>query len=224
MARNGVESEILNQLREDADDARRLFSNPGQALQERTAVAGLLRVLGVSFEEREIVKRGPEPIDAWFREARFQVTEVLDPERRRNGEWRKIAERRHETRSLNDLVEPGVISSSPASPDEVLGLVHEACLKKHAKCGVSCGGVDALVYVNLERRHLYPTGPWPDTTELEDMDWRSVSVIMEPYAAVLLARNDAPSFLRVVAGRTLHWPGLNSCFPVFACRPASGCS
>jgi len=215
------ERELLDRLRTDADDGRRLFSNPGQGLQERTAVAGLLRVLGVPFEEREIIKRGPEPIDVWFQEARFQVTEVLDSGRRRNAEWREIAERRRKTRSLVDLVTPGVISSTSASPDEVLGLVHDACRRKHAKYGSNCGSVDALVYVNLKGRHLYPTAPWPDTARLEAMGWRSVSVIMEPYAAVLLACDDAPPFLRAVADETQQWPELDSCFPVFARRRTS---
>jgi Putative endonuclease, protein of unknown function (DUF1780) len=77
------EREILEKLRRDAEEAEALFSNAGQHLQERTVLAGLLRALGVDFQEQEIVKCGPEPIDVWFRDARFQVTEILDPGRPR---------------------------------------------------------------------------------------------------------------------------------------------
>ncbi|PRD43136.1 hypothetical protein C5748_13095 [Phyllobacterium phragmitis] len=78
------EKEYLKRLSRDAEEAVELFSNEGQELQERTAVAGLLRVLGLDYREEEITKRGPEPIDAWFRDARFQVTEILDKDRPRN--------------------------------------------------------------------------------------------------------------------------------------------
>ena len=52
------EREVLEKLRRDAEEAKALFSNAGQELQERTAVAGLLRVLGVDFREDEIVNCG----------------------------------------------------------------------------------------------------------------------------------------------------------------------
>jgi hypothetical protein len=78
-----------------------------------------------------------------------------------------------------------------------------------------------LVYVNLKKRHLYPTEPWPINADLATMGWRSVSVIMEPYARVLFARSDAPGFLRDAVGETYHWQYLESCFPVLACRPTS---
>lgn len=216
------EHEILHKLREDGEEARRLFSNAGQALQERTAVAGLLRVLRVPFEDDEVVNEGPEPIDVHYREARFQVTEVLDPGRPRNAEVRQIAERRKAAGSLQDLVEPGVVSSRPAPPDEVFSFVRDACRKKHSKYERTCQGVDVLVYVNLEERHLYPTAPWPSHADLAAMGWRSVSVIMEPYARVVFARPDAPSFLRDAVDHTYHWQHLESCFPVLACRPISG--
>jgi hypothetical protein len=218
------EREILNKLRDEAEEACQLFSNAGQPLQERTVVAGLLRVLGVSFDESELVKQGPEPIDVHFRDARFQVTELLDSGRPRNAEVRQIAERRKAAGSLQDLIEPGVISSRPAPPDEVFDFVRDACRKKHSKYGHSCQDVDLLVYVNLKERHLYPIEPWPNNADLGAMGWRSVSFIMEPYARVLLARADAPSFLRVAADQTYHWQHLESCFPVLACRPTSGCS
>jgi hypothetical protein len=111
-----TEQEYLKALRDEAAEAGALFSNGGQAQQERTAVAGFLRVLGVEFQEDEIIKRGPEPVDVWFRDARFQVTEILDEGRPRNREIRARARRFKEAESFRELIEPGIISSQPMAP------------------------------------------------------------------------------------------------------------
>jgi hypothetical protein len=94
------ENRILSHLRTDAARSAFLFSNAGQELQERTAVAGLLRTLRIDFKKNEIIKRGPEPVDVWFRDARFQVTEVLDQCRRRNQEIGQRSARIRKARRL----------------------------------------------------------------------------------------------------------------------------
>ena len=57
--------------------------------KERRIVAGFLNVLKIQYEDCEIQKKGPEPIDIWFRCARFQVMESLDEKRRRDAKIRK---------------------------------------------------------------------------------------------------------------------------------------
>jgi hypothetical protein len=108
-----TEQDSLDTLRDEAAEAEELFSNAGQGLQERTAVAGFLRVLGIEFRENEIIKRGPEPIDVWFRDARFQVTELIDQRRPRNLEIAQRANRIRKAKSLKELSEPEIISSRP---------------------------------------------------------------------------------------------------------------
>lgn len=161
--------DILNALRDEAEEACRLFSNAGQPLQERIIVVGFLRALGQPFEKGELIKLGPEPVDVHFQDARFQVTQALEKGRRPNAEVQEAAGRRHEARSLGDLAEEEVISSRPDTPQEVYALVRDAAAKKHRKYGQSCTRVDLLVHVELRRRHLYPTEPWPRPIELEAM-------------------------------------------------------
>jgi hypothetical protein len=208
------EREILEKLRGSAEETVALFSNTGQGLQERIVVAGLLRVFGIEFSEDEIVKRGPEPIDVWFREARFQVTEILDRGRPRNLEIRQRSMRARHAESLRELVEPGVISSRPIAPDELLALVLKRCREKAQRYAGDCSDIDLLIYVNLQRRHLYPSGPFPEATAaLGSFGWRSVSLIMEPFAVVLRAADNAPAFLIGRGAEAVFWQGLDSVFP-----------
>lgn len=204
----------MEKLRRDAEEAKALFSNAGQELQERTAVAGLLRVLGVDFREDEIVKCGLEPIDVSFRDARFQVTEILDRGRPRNLEIKQRSVRVKGAGCLQDLVDQGVISSHPMAPDELVALVSERCREKARRYAGECSDIDLLIYVNLRRRHLYPSGPFPEAAALASIGWRSVSVIMEPFALVLWAAESAPAFLVDHRGQAVFWTGLDSVFPM----------
>jgi hypothetical protein len=182
-------------------------------LQERTAVAGLLRVLGVDFQEQEIIKCGPEPIDVSFRDARFQVTEILDQGRPRNLEIKRKSARFKSAERLQDLVEQGVISSRAIAPDELVALVSARSKEKARRYAGGCSAIDLLIYLNLQQQHLYPQGPFPEAAALGSIGWRSVSVIMEPCAVVLWAADNAPAFLVKHSGQAIQWKGLDSVFP-----------
>lgn len=214
-----LEQNVLDKLLGEAEEAQKLFSNRGQEAQERTVVAGLLRVLGVEFREEEIIKRGPEPIDVWFREARFQVTEILDEGRKRNRELKQRTERIKRATSLQDLVEPGIISSSQITPEELCTLALNRCQEKAQRYGSASSTIDLLIYVNLHGHHLYPQGPLPDTSALASIGWRSVSVIMEKFAAILFTSRDAPEFLCERSGQVICWPSLESVFPKLIINP-----
>lgn len=53
---------FLAKLREHADRARRLFSNPQKLQRERMVVRAFLRSIGEAFDDAEIVASGDEPI------------------------------------------------------------------------------------------------------------------------------------------------------------------
>lgn len=205
---------ILKTLREEAQDASSLFSNIGQELQERTVVAGLLRILGIDFRENEIIKHGSEPIDVRFRGARFQVTEILDEGRPRNLEIKQRAERVSRAKGLKDLLEPGTISSRVIASDELVAIVSARTQEKARKYGGKCRDVDLLIYVNLQGRHS-PSGPFQAYAEEVFVGWRSVSVVMERFAIILWAAADAPPFLVQHKGRAVMWEKLDSVFPRF---------
>jgi hypothetical protein len=99
------------------------------------------------------------------------------------------------------------------SPDELAALVLARCTEKARRYAGKCNHIDLLVYVNLQQRHLYPPGPFPEAATSGSIGWRSVSIIMEPYAVVLWAADNAPAFLAEHKGRAVLWSGPDSVFP-----------
>jgi len=206
------EKDLLKAMSAEWAETEKLFSRAGKPLQERTAVHGLLRVLGIVHTAEEIIKQGPEPIDVWFQDARFQITEIMYPQRARDKEIRESAQRATKAQSLRDLWEPGTITSTPMEPQAVVNLVVERASEKARHYSGQCMNIDLLVYLNLRRYHLYPIRPFPPVPELEALCWRSVSLIMERFAIVLSAADSAPKFLRDRVGEGVEWPRLDSVF------------
>ena len=204
--------EMLDAMRGGWDEAAQLFSRDGKPLQERTAVHGFLRALGIEHARHEIIKQGPEPIDVWFRDARLQVTEIMYPARPRDREIRQRAERARSARHIEDLMEPGTITSEPMGPQAVSDLVIQRAAQKAAHYAGQCAGVDLLAYVNMHGHHLYPVGPFSPAPQLDARGWRSVSLVMERFAIVLSATSSAPEFVRDRLGEGAEWQDIDSVF------------
>lgn len=208
------ERQLLARRCREAEENKTFFSNPGKVPQERTVVAGLLRVLGVEFRENEIIKGDREPIDVSFGNAGFQVTQILDQGRRQYLDFKERSARAKSAKRLQDLGDQGIISSRPIAPDKLFALIIERAREKARKYAGQRSDIDLLVCVNLQRRHPYPLGPFPESAELVSLGWRSVSFVMEPCGLVLCAGNDAPAFLIERIGQeAMRWPGPSSVFP-----------
>lgn len=191
------EQEYLANLRRHAREVRTLLSNANKPERERMIVRAFLRCLGVSFSDDDVQAGTYEPVDVRFRTARFQIMEIVG-DKKRGDEWRQRQDRCNSAASLSDVADPWV-SSQSMSLAEVSQLIVEALAKKVAHYGVNgCSGIDALVYVDLQGRHLFPPDAILDpevVTELTQQGWRSVSMLSVPYAAVLFAASGAPDFL-----------------------------
>ena len=200
--------------------ARQDLSN--HTVKERTPVTGFLNVLGVQYEPCEIQKKGPEPIDIWFRDARFQVTEILDEDRRRDAELREREDnlRRAVDTGKFEYFKKAVERPGPfrpptrCTPDDYFQRILSRSEEKLKKYGRIDGGIDLLVYINLSgtttinlRGTIRPeTEPWPDLAPLQNHGWRSVSFVDNACARVLYATENAPAFLQNAMGKTHLWP------------------
>jgi Protein of unknown function (DUF1780). len=63
------------------------FSNKEKLSREKWVVRRLLRALHIDFAEEEMAG-AEEPVDVLFRDAKFQVKEILDEGRRRTDEFK----------------------------------------------------------------------------------------------------------------------------------------
>ena len=142
------EAEYLKRLYEHAIESRRIFSNKMKEERERMVCRAFLRCLGVQFHEDEIVAPYTEPIDICFRSAKFQIRELMEPNRKRGDELKEFQHAVQNATSIEDVM----TSYSPPRPVSFQALVDEvadALREKAAKYGKGCRDLDALVYVNL---------------------------------------------------------------------------
>lgn len=212
----GVQSfhEYRQKLQAHAERAIAFFSDGNRSERERAVCRAFLRCIGVPFDESEIVAPTTEPADVSFRDALFQVREILNTGSRRHGEWKARRARAKGARSISD-VDISWDSPIPMPLRELADNVAEALRTKSRKYGkVQCAALDALVYVDLtQTRFLAPGSDHADVTALEEQGWRSVLVVFPPYGLALSPRNEAPPFLRSLVGipRT-EWTDLHVLF------------
>jgi Putative endonuclease, protein of unknown function (DUF1780) len=200
------ESGFLAKLLDHATQARRLFSNPQKPERERMVVRAFLRSIGEAFDDSEITPSREEPVDTRFRTAEFQIMEIVGT-RRRGLDWRRREDKYRNAQGIADVIEP-YTPSQPLSLDDTGRLLADRLARKAARYGAeTCSALDALVYVDLHGRHLWPL-TWSHDVEaigiLQAQAWRSVSMLFAPYGAVLLAAPRAPDFLRARAGQVLN--------------------
>jgi hypothetical protein len=196
------EERYLDSLRKHAADTLRYLSSAIKPERERAVCRAFLRSIGVRFVEGEIKAPCREPIDVSFRDARFQVRELMEVGRRRGDEWKQRQTRWNNARSMAGLLAP-VMYPTPMTRSELVEAVSDALEAKSGRYGVSsCYKLDALVYVNLtDTRVLKRRSAAQDLDRLNAQGWRSVSIVFPPYGIVLVARRTAPQFLLEVAGK-----------------------
>lgn len=207
------EQAYLKKLRAHAADTRTFLSNKMKPERERSVCRAFLRTIGVSFLDRELVAPTVEPADVAFRDARFQVRDLLR-ERKRGDVWKNNEKRYAEAKSLADLLEP----YSPPVPTSLKDLVPEiatALAEKAEKYGAGCGDLDALVYVDVSNTFLQANASIPDSAKLQCQGWRSVSLLFVPYGVVLFANPHAAAFLRAAIGKAhMEWQNMDTLFEV----------
>ena len=206
------ETEYLEKLRKHASDTREFLSNKMKPERERSVCRAFLRAIGVSFEEQELAAPTDEPADVAFRAARFQIREILEPNRRRGDDWKRKEQKYSGANSLDGVMEP---YSPPISISlvELVPHIVDALSEKAQRYGTGCNDIDALVYVNLMNRFLAADSDVPNLDTLQSQGWRSGSILFSPYGVILFAVPTAPDFLTALApGQYMAWQDIDSLF------------
>jgi hypothetical protein len=194
--------------------AARFLSQAGKVGRERLSCAMFLRALGVPFSAEELVAvpddGPPDYIDVNFRDAHFQIGEVLNENCRRqdamNARIRRYEQALQSWRSVpfSDVIAPHHRPMRyPMSYNEVYARLSKELAKKASRYGKkACAALDALGVVQLPDMSLDQASPLPDYIELSQQGWRSVSFIMPIYGHVVYATDAAPAFLQEHRGQT----------------------
>ena len=172
------------------------LSNAGKPDRERWVAERFLTHLGVGWADGELTKP-EEPADVAFRDARFQVKELLDANRKRHDEYWADLQRLDTARTPADMFthyEPTTLAIGDMVA-RVENLAAEVC----GQYGhLERRGLDLLVYVNLLDVDIVNDGtPFALT---RPPGFRSLSFIADGMAVVIWAAEAAPDFLREAAG------------------------
>ena len=179
------------------------FSSKMKRERERLVCIAFLRCLGVPFNNDDVVSSSDEPPDVIYNSARFEILEILDAEKR-HAMFKERARKSSEATNLDELLESDIqISRERIDLNQTVDLIAKALSKKARKYSPDvCASLDALVYVDLTKKYLYPESPVRSVDKLMEQGWRSVSMVFDPYSHVFFARNAAPDFLLTLKGKT----------------------
>src|SRR5258706_15544341 len=142
--------EYRRELLEYDRETVRFLSNPQKPERERSVCAAFLRCLGVDFAVAELVPDA-DPPDVRFREAYFEVRDILDAGRKPDGEAKAWVKRDEQAQTIDDVLLPPWRPRTPCTYAEVFSHVTQGLAQKASQYGVAgCATYDALVYVRLQ--------------------------------------------------------------------------
>jgi hypothetical protein len=214
-----TDKEYLEKIRKYATEVRMFLGNKMKPERERSVCRAFLRTLGVSFKEGEIIAPANEPVDVMFREARFQIKDILESDHRRSDAW-KDKQRKYETAtSIDEAIETDrPIMPSPVDLNALIPEVTTALSEKANKYGITCQDLDMLIYLDLRKRFLAAGSTELRAEPLKAQGWRSVSLLFPPYGVVLFAKPEAADFLKAAeTGLHMRWPDIDTLFQPMNC-------
>lgn len=197
------EREFLSQCIKDLEAIVAYYSPGNKQVAERWVVSSFIENLRISHTESEIISPDDDPPDVVFRNARFEIKEILDPGRRRHDEYKAELERVKTVADPKDL--PRMFTPKDVSLSDIYRRCEESTLALESKYPVAVRSrLDLLFYVNLKHIFKVIEFPYPNTSCLEKTGWRSVSFVMGQRSCCFFAHSDAPDFIRQTVGHVSH--------------------
>lgn len=189
----------LNDIRKGLKDSVDFFSDQDKFIRERWVVANFLINMSMPFAETDLV-RGSDPPDVVFRDAHFEIKEILDKGRKRHAEYKHALARASAAIDPTGLLEEYL--PIDISIQDVYEMVHSVAadfsIRKYSP--EVRRQIDLLCYVNLKNVMGLVESPFPDITPLALLGYRSVSFLEGHRSCILCAAPSAPSFLHVPLG------------------------
>ena len=200
------ENEFIIGVRKAREESVRFFSSANRRERELWVASEFLVNLGLPFEEGELEHITDDPPDVRFRDAAFEIKEILDEGRRRHAEFKASLEKARSATTAQELLEP--LSPRDITYTEVCALVEKELEKLQSKYAPTTrAGLDLLFYVNLDDVFGYIETPLPPPATFERYGFRSVSVVMGRLSGVLMAATNASPFLSNGGPRVIRRQG-----------------
>lgn len=181
------------------------FSAARKPERERWVVEEFLRNLGIEPPVGSIASPSDEPPDVVFREARFEIKEIMDAGRRRHSEYKESLRRAKEAKCVDELFE--MYTPKDITYIELCELVKDTLPKIRQYAPATQRELDLLFYINLDEVHGYASAGITASPLLQECGWRSISFVSGPLAVVLFAGEHAPSFILENQGKFVRKTG-----------------
>ena len=202
--------ENLHEAIKSAEEAVNFFDNKQKSERERYVCEVFLRSLKIEYNDQDIIQleKGDQPPDIIFKDARFEVMEIMDENRRRHDEYKKRLKKLKTNPTIDDFSRSyGPEENEDVTFSELVPLITSKLkankIDKKQYAPEVRAALDILVYINLRDRFLDVTSHIPDCLELRSQGWRSVSMLFNgSHSCIFYAEPDAPEFIKQNARRT----------------------
>lgn len=198
-----TDDDYLEAQRKARAESVEFFRSANKPERERWVARAFLTNLALSFTDDELIAV-QDPPDVRFRDANFEIKEILDEGRRRHQEYKEGLEEAIRATAPSDLVRPVTFNELAISEAYDLILQDARTLAAEKYPLDVRRNLDLLFYVNLIHTFEFVETPFPDVTALSSLGWRSVSFVKGYRSCVLMATCDAPNFIRNAVGRVVH--------------------
>ena len=198
------EKEFIKEHTEDIKNSINfLTKNENKPEREYLVVKAFLNICDINHKENEIQICQDDPPDIIFRDARFEVTESMDDNRKRGDEYKETLNRAICAKGIKDFIQP-YKSLSPITEPELLKKITEAISKKDKYVLSTRQSLDVLVYVDIKEFAGYKGQTNINIpNEWISQNWRSVSFVMGLHAGVIFCNSNAPQFLKELSKKRI---------------------
>lgn len=191
------EKKLFDEYKNIAIQDHEYFSNKNKPQREKYCVELLLSYLCTEYNSIELEMPPQESkVDIEFRDASFQVKEIVDEHFRRGEMYRRNRKAYEEADSFKNIVWNLSVNNIPSMAkmyDLVLNLAKTT--SEERKYSELKGQLDLLIYVTRSRASLFKESDI-DLEKFSDLGWRSVSCVNEKQAVIFYLSESAPKFMR----------------------------
>ncbi|WP_161633315.1 DUF1780 domain-containing protein [Paraburkholderia dilworthii] len=198
------DEEYLKSVRQALAESVEFFRAEKKTERELWVVCQYLTNLDLCFSETELKSSCQDPPDVLFRDAQFEIKEILSKGRRRHQEYQERLRKATKSTSPSDLVEHFTPRDVKVSDVYELILAEATRLAAQKYPPAVRKTLDLLFYVNLDDVFGLVEAPFPDVSALEALEYRSVAFVMGRRSSTFVATSDSPNFIRAAIGKIVH--------------------
>ena len=179
-----------------------LFSRQFKNWREWKTAVNFLTNLHIGIDEAQVFCSPYDPPDVLYRDAAFEIKEIMDEGRLRHDEVKRSRQRPIKNGAKDELNQWSVIDLPPE--DASLLVVKQLDVLAKRYLAEVKARTDLLFYIN-KVNHWFDDGPVPSSDLFEPYGWRSVSAVIDSSVSIVFQADDsAPKFLQENLGIVRH--------------------